>query len=806
MKIRFCTLVATSVFGLTGYASPVLAQNAQTASPATDPSTAEVIVTARRRAERLTDVPISITAISGAALASKGIVQVDDLQQSTPGRRSNSQYEIRGITTIESLITEDAAVGVYVNDVYRARPTGTNQSFYDIADIQVLYGPQGTLFGRNSTGGAILINTNRPTKRLEESIEAGYGNYDRYEVTGVVNVPLSDMLQVRVAGQRIRSDGYVTNVNNGGKLGGTSDYSGRVSVLYGAGTRFENLTVGSVYVGNDQGTPQTLYGYRSSTVPNQYGQVPALAAFGLNSLGIPAFNYSKSLSLDQVANGFGTSLPLAGGGAIPLTGLSGYLLQGTTLQNSNAYERPRNYSVSNTTTFELSDTLTIKNIIGYNYVKLDASTDFDGTSLDLIDTYYHTTNKQFSDEFQLQGRTPKLNWVVGALYFREHGLDYQPSVQFLSSFSTSSLLGTNRSIGFFGQGTYKLTDKLSLTGGARYTLDRREVRYFDLYATPPGVVSAALANNGGFGVDLGPSSVCSLSAGVANDGPCAIQRSKDFRQPSWTASVDYKPTPDTLLYVAHRHGYRSGGFNSRISPSVAAPIQIAQTQAFPVEKINDVEIGAKGVFHFGEVIVKPRIAMYYDWYSQIQKQVTDFIGNNGVTIIQDAGDARVKGLESELNITPARALNISGFFGYVDGHYKNFPDPRLGFPTINSVPFATSKYTAGATLSLTPIDNARDGRVTFSTNYSYRSSYYGDNSLPDLDPEARIPAQYSLNFDLDWANIAGSHFSASAFIRNATNSFRYQGVFDLVPSFGLAVASVAPPRTYGFTVKYAFGN
>src|SRR5262249_11901834 len=163
------------------------------------------------------------------------VVRIDDLQRSTPslkmtpsaGRRSNSQYEIRGINTTESLITEDPAVGIYMNEVYRARATGTNQTLYDIDNVQVLYGPQGTLFGRKSSAGAVLINTKKPTSRFEGEADASYGNLGRYELTGILNIPVDDKLSIRLAGQRLKSDGYGTNITSGGKLGGTSTWSGR---------------------------------------------------------------------------------------------------------------------------------------------------------------------------------------------------------------------------------------------------------------------------------------------------------------------------------------------------------------------------------------------------------------------------------------------------------------------------------------------------------------------------------------------------------------------------------------------------
>ncbi|SCW75767.1 iron complex outermembrane recepter protein [Sphingobium faniae] len=816
-RSRVSAMVATSAIALAAHSVPAFAQEKPAEAEAVNPST--IVVTARRREENLLDVPVAVQALSGDALMTRGVERVDDLQTATPGlkmaptagRRSNSQYELRGITTIESLITEDPAVGVYVDDVYRARATGTNQSFFDISNVQVLYGPQGTLFGRNSTGGAILINSNRPTDRFEGSLEAGYGNLDQYKVTAVLNVPLSDKLQVRLAGERTKADGYVLNGSTGNMLGSKDSWAGRLSVRFAPTDTVENLLIVNGYKANDGGTPNVLYGLRSSTTPDIYGQVPALAfAPGLVALAQAAMAAERQRGYRTTyLDAAGATIP---GVAAPLTGMTGYFLKGTALLGRDPYEKPRNVGISNTTTFELSDSVTLKNIFGYNYTKLETSTDLDGTPLKLVDTYYLTKNNQFSDEIQLLGETGRLNWVLGGMYFQEKGTDFQPAVQFVASYGSSLLRGLNRSIGLFGQGTYKLTDQLSLTAGARYTWDTRKVRYLDNLSAPVG---ASLVTDGGYGVDYSASDACNLKAAPAgqpsliNDGICGINRKAKFKEPSYTITLDYKPDPDTLLYISHRHGYRAGGFNARISPNGSYDVQFANTQAFAPEKVNDIEIGFKGNYRFGDVRVRTSIAAYNAWYSGIQKQVTQFVNGAGVTIITNAGDAEVKGFEANLGITPVSGFDIDGFVSYTDGHYKDFPNPDPNaipaLKLIQSVPFTTAKWTGGVTTALTPIDNEM-GRVSWITSYSYRSSYYGGNSLPSLNEEARMPIQHNVNMMLNWDNIGSSNFSASLWARNLTNELRYLGVIDLVPTFGIAVATIGEPRTYGFTLKYKFGQ
>lgn len=807
-NIRKALLTASAMSGL-AIASPGQAQAQASPSVEEDAPSGEILVTARRREERLTDVPVSVSVLAGDTLTTKGVERVDDLQIATPsmkttptsGRRSNSQYELRGINAIDSLITVDPAVGIYVDEVYRARATGTNQSFFDIANVQVLYGPQGTLFGRNSTGGAILISSNRPTDRLEGSIEAGYGSLDQYRITGMINLPLSESLQLRLAGERVKADGYVRNASTGKLLGNKNSWAGRLSLNFEPSSTFSNLLVVSGYKADEDGTPVVLYGFRSSTTPNQFGQVPALAGTALVT------PIQLTLQAERAANFRTTYLtapnatvPLPGGGGIPLVGATGYRLNGTTLLGTDSFERPRNISVSNTTTYEISDTLTLKNIFGYNYTKLEASTDLDGTPIALIDTYLLTENNQFSNELQLQGTTDRFNFVVGGYYFRESGYDFQPSVQFVALFSSSRLDGVNRSVGIFAQGTYKLTEQLSLTAGARYTWDKRTAEFSQLLLRPLG---ATFAINNGFGVDLAVGAVCGLSPTLANNGPCSHKGEKSYSEPSYTVSIDYKPSDDVILYLAHRHGYRSGGFNPRLSLTSPASVQQAQIAPYRPETVDDIELGVKGNFDLGGVRARLNVAVYQAWYDDIQKNTIQFIGGTGATVVQNSGSARVRGFEANFGLTPVRGFDLDVFVGYVDGEYDDFPAPNNTL--VDNLPFATSRTSLGVNAVVTPMDSD-NGKITLIGNYSYRSSYFGDQSLPTLDPESLVPAQHNINLSLNWDRIGGSGFSASGWVRNLTDEQRIIGVTNLAPSFGIVAGFIGEPRTYGFTLKYAFGN
>ncbi|SCW90466.1 iron complex outermembrane recepter protein [Sphingobium faniae] len=772
---------------------------AQTADNAAGPnqeraaSSQDIVVTARRREEAITDVPIAVQAFGGEQLTSRGIDRIDDLQRATPslgfrptaGRRSNSQYEIRGITATESLITGDAAVGVYVNEVYRARATGTNQSFYDIDNVQVLYGPQGTLFGRNSSAGAVLINTKRPTDNFEGEISAGIGNFDRQELTAMINIPVSDSLAVRFAGQRMKRDGYGVNVTTGRRIANNNTWSGRMSVLFKPTDRIENLLIGSIYHANEKGSLVYLNGFRPCPAS---GTGPAASC---STLLVPG----TTQTIGQAVAATWARRQTLGAYETELDAGFRDFRSGSLALSLDPLERSRNYSISNATTFELTDDITLKNIFGYNKVKLIAANDLDGTPLKLVDTYYDSRVSQISNELQLQGETGGLTWVVGGMYFRERGVDIQNSIQLIYTDTRQNLVGINKSYAVFAQGTYKLTDQLSLTAGGRYTWDKRYAEYRNPRTISTNSTTGVVTDS------------CSIQAIVGAGNPCHFEDSVSFKQPTYTVSLDYKPSRDTLFYIAHRLGYRSGGLQARV-----APTSFGVVPPFGPEKVRDIEFGFKGDFDLNGVGVNTSLALYKAWYTGIQRQITIFTGLSPTstppgpvttTALRNVGKAEVKGLEAELGITPVKGFNIQGFFGYVDGVYTEFENRGVIVP---DVPFTTSKYSAGVTMSLTPIDDIDIGTVTFSGNYSYKSSFTTDQSLPIIEPESTSPPQHNVNLSLLWENVGGSNLSAQLWARNITNEFQPLGFTALASSFGVAPGVLGEPRTYGLTLKYAFGK
>lgn len=788
---------------------------------------AAIVVTARRKAESNLSVPIAITALGGAGLSAKGIDRVDDLQKIAPsisfrptaGRRSNSQYEMRGISAVESLITGDAPVGIYVDEVYRARATGTNQSFYDIDNVQLLYGPQGTLFGRNSSSGAVLINTKRPAHEFEGMIGAGYGNLNRYELTGMVNLPLSDKLVLRLAGQRQSRNGYGVNLTTGRRLADVNNWSGRASLLWEPTDGIKNTLIASFYRANERGSLVFLNGFRpcppaatrtlqtgTPAASCSTGSMPDVPVVDTRTIGTAlaeAWTRRQTLgpwetALDATFKDFSGSEDLTSNPA----------------SSPDPFERARNYSVTNITEIALSDHITLKNIFGFNKVQLIAMNDLDGTPIKLVDTYYNTSGHQYSDEIQLQGETGRLSWMVGGMYFRERGHDLQNSTQLVYSETRTDVIGVNRSIAVFAQGTYKLTDQLSLTAGGRYTWDNRYVQYVK-------PVTYRLAND----TLVRPATfTCNIASSLDTDGDCIYEQSLKFKQPTYTVSLDYKPSRNTLFYIAHRQGYRSGGLQARAGllatgPAVSGVFPVTNAPPYRPEVVRDVELGFKGDFDLGgDASFNTTIALYKAWYSDVQRQITlvtglgattNPVGAVTTTAVQNVGDATAQGFSVEGSLTLVRGFNVSGFFGLVDGNYKSITTSGsvngvITTGTFKNIPFATSKYTAGVNLALSPIDTPETGKVTFNASYSYRSRFTTDQSLPFLEPESYSPAQHNVNLSLNWDEILGSKLSGQVWVRNATNEANILGFTALATSFGVTPGVMGEPRTYGMNLSYKF--
>lgn len=733
----------------TGMPAPATADPVADTAAVNDASAGfeEIVVTARRRAERLQDVPVAVSAIAGDSLASRSIQQVQDLTRIVPGFTASQggfgggvpRFTIRSQVQFEQLITLDPSVGVYFADVIQARAHGTNAGFFDLSSVEVLRGPQGTLFGRNTTGGAVLIKPNAPTDAFEGYVQASLGNYDAYVTEGAINVPLADGLSLRLAGRVAKHRGYTYAPAADRNYDDEDNQSWRASLGWQPTDGISNVLVLNGYHANEYGTGWRL----TEVLPN--------TPFG-NRADVRAF--------------------LAAAGDRRIAG------QSTQTEGQTA----SSFGLANTTTIEIGD-VTLKNIFGYRRVKSrNLSLDFDGTPLFLYEAPESLKERQVSDEFQLLGDAfgGDLSWIAGAYYFRETGSETQRSIIVPTG---QDLLRTglvkNSSKSLFVQGTYKLTPELSLTAGGRYTWDRRTLEQ----------IGRNLITGG-----------CSSSLASLPD--CVVpERAARFKAPTYTVSLDWKVAPGKLLYVAHRRGYRSGGFNIRANNA-------AQFRPFDPEVVKDVEGGVKADWDLGGgALLRTNVAAYYQWYSDIQRSVTfiDPLSRILVTSVVNAATANVSGFEAEAVLRPVDGLEITGAVAHSKLRYNRFQQLLSNGATqdlsANRIAFSP-EWTGSGSIRYTHELAGDAGRIVGQVD-GYRQSRM---QLADLNVRNGISRAYTLvNFRLEWNELAGTRINLAGYLRNAFNEEHFTGGI-AIGGLGLINKNYGPPRTYGLEVRIPFGG
>jgi iron complex outermembrane receptor protein len=743
-----------------------------------------ILVTARRRSENQQDVPVSITAISGDSLTQTGVRDGTDLAKVVPslsinqnsGRRDVIIFELRGISASDALLPQDPGVATYVNDFVHARPYGLQGALYDLESVQVLFGPQGTLFGRNSTAGAVLINTKKPElSRVTGDIRVALGDYNRREVTAAINLPLGDVAAFRFAGEIKKRDGFTRNLVDGRKLDNRDQQAFRFSSLVEDGG-FTNVMVIDYYKSSDNGTGNKIVGFRNR------------GTFDPEILRLTGISNVTSL-LTNVLGNAPVAAVLADAQAIGPR---------RTRSDIDTLSRQKVVSVVNTTSVELSDQITLKNIFGYIRYDVHTKNDLDGSALTGLGTNLFLDSDQWSDEFQVQGDFGNVNTIVGAYYFKEEGLDtaftnaFSPTpvglgMLFNAGTQVTEAAAENISKSVFAQATWKVTPELSLTAGGRYTWDTRRI---DARGRVPASQTCLVFDRNNVRLPF---------------TGCSRKEEEDFSDPSYTLSVDYKVAPDFLVYAAHRRGYRSGGFSPR-------GVNNATLQPFKPEKIKDYELGFKSEFQAGDVGFRLNAAAFYADYKNIQRSVATVINGVFATSVFNAAAANIKGGEATFTVTPFEGLTLAANASYVDFKVKRFDDVVINSLTTPATPvpvivrdqtFPVSKWQYG--INATYKRAVGDlGELALVFNYKWRGKSGSGLSFPFLDAEGVIPSYGLADASIRLSDIGGSGAFAGVFVENAFDKTALQGGLSIERTFGLTTANYTAPRMVGveFGVKF----
>lgn len=755
--------------------------------------TSEIIVTARRREESIQDVPISVSALSGDQLEKAGVTDVQGLQYRTPSlsitsaqsQRNTVAFSMRGQRTQETQLFTDPPVGTYFAEVVQPRPYGFGKSFYDLQSVQVLKGVQGTLFGRNMTGGAVLVEPAHPELgELSGEIRGQYGNYDLRDLYGMVNVPLGDNVALRFAGKTRERDGWAREVTTGRRYDNQNFDTFRVSALIAPTDTLESLTVFDWYESEETGTGAFL---TSATFPSVLSNYETLRSFGLIDANIPAqIAEAQQLFRDKR---FTFNLGAGEGGNLDVFGAP--------------YEDIKNWGITNKTTFELSDALTLKNVFGYRKVRRDMVQDYDGIPAFLITPYQYSRSRNISEELQLQGKAldNKLDFIVGAYYFDEKGVDGSlantlPELNIvgagLDARTTSAELfvtanpgeGYSRTAAAFLAATFRFTDQLSLSGGLRYNYDKRKI-----------TVAPSLPNLPQTDGSIGR---CSFDIDAATAGlqtvpfdQCSFTNEATFKEWTYDATLQYEPSQQVTAYASYRHGFRAGGFSTRATSYVAlAP--------FLPEFVNEYEVGLKTNTPLGAGRLTTSTAIFRQDGSDVQKQRATFVNGNVFTVIDNTAKQRNTGGEFEATFDTDN-FSLTGFYSYtkvkiLEGGAVSRIGPEIAQ---RGVP----KHQLGATAIITPPMDDDIGELNFVLNYTWRSKIF----LDDFELEGKQPAYSLVNLRAEMNEIGGSGVSVAAFVNNALDETYRIGVLGLIAEgLGFQSSVYGEPRMYGLEVGYKF--
>ncbi len=778
-----------SVWG--GVSATILAWSAGAAAfaqapPATETRAAaldEVVVTARRQEERLQEVPVVVTAFSAADLAERSITELADLQGAVPSLQFGSGTSIQGRKAFSFALRglRSSAVTTYSSEL--VRDPRTIADFYDLQAVEVLQGPQGTLFGSSSTSGAIIFRPATPTDTFEGFLEGRAGNYGMFGGALALNVPVSESLAVRFAMDGEDREGFVDRPT-GDAMDNDTHFGARFSARWTPTDWFNNLTVLEGYSYSILGAyrvPLELRPCTGAEVACLYDPANALF-FGYS--GAPV----ATLFADAQARGPFSST-----------------------QTHPPENKLQSQTVSNITDVDVGSIfgsffgdVTFRSILGYTNVDSYDDFDTDGYPLDIVRfiNAYETESTSFEGQMRGAGLDGRFNWVLG-VYYRdsETSLDNETVIFDGTYFQTNyytvpgrSNLDESTQRAVYGQVGMEILDDVTLTAGYRAT--RTEV--------------STVGSNIQYSPFSGFPPFCGFSPGAGVDlTTCTRTASATFDEPSWTVGLDWQINPDTLVYVVTRRGFNQGGFNTgAVTP---------ERQAFGPERLTDVEIGVKRDWDLGDAQLRTNVALFHNTYADVQRSQTLLEAGNYIAFTTNASEATLNGVEFETELALTNGLSFRFNGAYLDAQYDSFPFTY----TAGAPPVLISTDLAGNTIAQAPewtlnaaLDYTRDlsglGVFSMTLDYAYQSelnfSDFNQNNpqLSNTLDTQSIEGAYGIwNARIGLAEIASSDVSVNLWVRNLADELYYVSRNNLGP-FGISSGQPGEPRTYGVTVRQAF--
>ena len=782
-RLRKSTFPAKNMFQL-GAALSVLAVATQPAIAQDEGASQDeggldvIVVTAQKRAEGLQDTPIAITAVSGESLEAQGVGDISNLQQITPnlvfdttapvsGVSSGAIVFIRGVGQTDFQLTTDPGVGTYVDGVYMARSVGGVLDVLDLERIEVLRGPQGTLFGRNTIGGAISLITKRPSDTFGVKAEATVGSRELLNGFLAVDIPFSDTIRSKFVGSIKSQNGYVRGLNDSRRLGDTSRYSFRGTIEAELLPTLTATLSGDFSEINEQNAASKLVGI-SFAAPGSPTRVdnrfdPATGLVTTTNVPIPPGAPTLTFLQNLTPEVFNASFITPDLDTTFATGPNGTDL--------------KIWGASLTLALDVGFG-ELKSITAYRETSGSFARDADGSPFAVTHTNnFDYAQDQFSQELQLAGSAldDRFKFALGGYYFDENGRD-NLVVNLPVLFGTVNNFATvnNKSYAAYAQGTFSVTDYLSVTGGVRYTKDEKS------YTVP---VNGGAILNGPAGV-FGPVGTFTpfFPAGTSN---------ADTNNVSFKGVVDYKLNDGTLFYVSYSEGFKSGGFNTRY----LAPVPAAQS--FAPEELITYEAGIK--WEGLDRRLRLNAAVFRSDYDNIQLVVYD----SGAPLTRNAGSADIQGFELEATALPIDSLELGFTVGYTDAEYQSVTPLNPLVATDNQVQLTSSlpntpEWSLSGYLAHT-LEVGSTGEIRTRADWAYSSRIENDavNSIFLSQPGIHLVNASIGYHDTD------NGWSITGFVKNLTDE-RYIVSGDSNFGIGFHEANFNEPREFGATLRFKY--
>ena len=773
--------------------SAAFAQAASAADDQANSALEDIVVTARRSSESAQNVPIAITTVTAQNLRRLSVRDIVDIQKVTPGLFVSSQntggrakLTIRGQTEADSRISTDASVGVYIDGVPLTRSYGLRSNMIDLAQVEVLKGPQGTLFGKNTTGGALNITTQHPTYDLGGYVDLLYGSYDNKQIVAALNVPVvADKLAIRVVGQRIHRDGYGEN-GTGIDVGVDRTWFGRALVRADPTENFHILLSGDYYKQNNSSTNVLLtFNAMLARGNTATGSLGAIAA----QLGL-----DPTVDADRMTayNNWLTYFQRSG---------NQYSKSGDFYGNSGTgplVDDVKHYGFSASFEYDLGD-VTLKSISSIRRLRVANGQDLDSTPFALQESLVTTRQKNFSQEFQASSIDgAALDWQVGLFYNKETGNEgsFSNALSYVNTGRASVVDAdlTNKSRAAYAQAVYNFGGGVRVTGGLRYTKDQR------------GVVSHNRRDVSFANTPVPPASrnTCFVTVGGGPIDPatCRYAAATDSKKLTWLASADWRPIPQLMVYGSYSRGYRAGGFSIQAAssaPATAAALAANFTPFLP-EVVDNLELGFKSDLLDRRLRING--AIFRQDYQNIQAQIRDTVNGQVVSLIRNAAKAKPYGGEIEViaQITPEWQIN--GSAAYLKAKYDEYfaRDASGNLQDLSNLSFPAPRYTWNAGTSYTlPVAN---GSIEFNANASYRSRVNFRPQLGQNDASVSQPGYTLIDARIAY-DIENIGLNIAVYGKNLTKK-RYLNAATNLESLGWNVGFPGDPRTFGVQLRKTF--